>query len=157
MFDKTPDSGNVSPAMRNIRVVVSLCTALGLVACETAEQSALLGAVTGAAIGGMGRGAKGRDVAKGALIGGAAGYVVGQYGENQKMKGRADAGGGPPPAPYGSGVPQAAPAPSYPYARPSAQHGYVFSPYTNQLVDTRRYAPGQPVRDPGSGQIFINP
>ncbi len=157
MFDKTRDWVKLRGAMRNIRVVVSLCTALGLVACETAEQSALLGAVTGAAIGGMGRGAKGRDVAKGALIGGAAGYVVGQYGENQKMKGRAESGGAPAPAPYGAGVPQAAPPPSYPYARPSAQPGYVFSPYTNQLVDTRRYAPGQAVRDPGSGQIFINP
>ncbi len=137
--------------------MVSLVTAFGLVACETAEQSALLGAATGAALGGMGRGARGRDVAAGALIGGAAGYVVGQYGENQRMKGRAEAGGSPAPAPYGSGVPQGAPVGAYPIARLSGQPGYVFSPYTHQLVDTRRYAPGQPVRDPISGRIFINP
>ena len=157
MFDKMRRWAKLFPSMRRIRVAVSIMTAFGMVACETAEQSALLGAVTGAAIGGMGRGAKGRDVAAGALVGGTAGYVVGQYGENQRMRGRAETGGSPAPTPYGAGIPQGGPAPSYPVARLSGQPGYVFSPYTNQLVDTRRYAPGQTVRDPGSGQIFINP
>ncbi len=130
------------------------------------------GAATGAAMGGMLKGT-GRGMAQGAAIGAAGGYVLGKYGEAERQKGYAQAGGYPPPPPqpvYVSGYyTEPAPPPvrhHYPYhhhgppryARPSSRYGWVYSPYgQGGMVDVRGCPRGAQVRDPYTGFIFIVP
>ena len=42
-------------------------------------------------------------------------------------------------------------------ARPAADYGYVYSPYTGSLVNVRGIQHGAEVVDPSSGKVFINP
>ena len=61
----------------------------------------------------------------------------------------------PPPPP-----PAAAQATNLPYAKPvPGKPGYVFSPYDKNggYVDVTGYSPGQKVKDPYSGKVFLVP
>jgi hypothetical protein len=140
-----------------------------LTGCETPEQSALAGAATGAVMGGLLKGG-GHNVARGAAIGAAGGYVLGKYGESERRRGNLEAQGGYSSEPVYSAPPPerevyysaTAPRAHYyhenlPYGRPSRTYGYVFSPFTGQLVDVRGIPRGAKVVDPSSGRSFLNP
>ena len=65
--------------------VLSLLSMLGLSACETPGQNALLGAATGAAIGGSLHG-RGDEALIGAGIGAGAGYVAGKIKQDNERR-----------------------------------------------------------------------
>src|SRR5439155_27057585 len=79
---------------RRLAVFVSVVTAVGLVACATdghhqpmtdAQRGAIIGAATGAAIGGLASKNKKKGVLLGAVGGGLAGVAVGSYMDKQKQ------------------------------------------------------------------------
>ncbi len=152
-------------------VISGLCAVSVLfTGCDTPGQSALAGAATGAAIGGVFKGG-GRNVARGAVIGGVGGYALGKYGEVERERGYAAAQGGyaPPPQPVYA-PPQREvyyapePPPAYhrhrhemPYGRYSGTRGYVYSPYGGGLIDVRGIPRDAEVVDPRTGRVFLNP
>lgn len=147
--------------------VLALCVvSVAFTGCETPGQSALAGAATGAVMGGLLKGDT-RNVARGAAIGAAGGYVLGKYGESERQRGAIESQGGYAPAPPPREVYYTAPPPaprsyhrhheSPPYGRFSGTYGYVYSPYTGQLVNVRGIPRGAQVVDPSTGRVFINP
>lgn len=144
-------------------VVVAGVVLTGFTGCETPGQSAMAGAATGAVMGGMLKGDT-RNVARGAAIGAAGGYVLGKYGEAERQRGYIDGQGAYSQAPRE--VYYTAPAPPRPhyyrreatlYGRFSGTYGYVYSPYSGQLVDVRGIPRGAQVVDPSTGRVFFNP
>ena len=139
-------------------------TSVCFTSCETPGQSALAGAATGAVMGGLLKGDT-RNVARGAAIGAAGGYVLGKYGESERQRGAIEGQGGYSPPPLREVYYAAPPAPrpyhyhreSPRYGRFSGTYGYVYSPYTGQLVDVRGIPRGAQVVDPSTGRIFYNP
>ena len=144
--------------------VLSL-TAVLFTGCETPGQSAMAGAATGAVMGGLLKGDT-RNVARGAAIGAAGGYVLGKYGEAERQRGYIQGQNGyavapqrevyyaPPPPPRAHHhYPREAPV----YGRFSGTYGYVYSPFSGQLVDVRGIPRGAQVVDPSTGRIFYNP
>jgi len=138
-------------------------TAVLVTGCQTPEQSAVAGAATGAVMGGLLKGDT-RNVARGAAIGAAGGYVLGKYGESERQRGYIEGQGGYPPSPPREVY--AAPVPSRPhyhhretplYGRFSGTYGYVYSPYSGQLIDVRGIPRGAQVVDPSTGRVFYNP
>ena len=118
---------------------LALC-AFVVTSCETPTgQGAGFGAATGAIIGGAATGNV-RGAAVGAAIGAGTGALVGAAIEADQA------------AQYGP-----APSGGYPWARRSGTPGYVYSPYTNRIVDVRGIPRGALVRDPSSGNIFRRP
>ena len=116
----------------------------------------------------------GRGALQGAAIGGAGGYVLGKYGEGERAKGYSagqnSTGYAQPQPIYVQPQPVyvAASEPRYreyperhhhsiPMGRYSGRYGYVYSPYSGELVNVRGIPHGAEVRDPSSGRIFINP
>lgn len=147
-----------------LSISVGLFAMVGLTGCDTPGQSAMAGAGVGAVMGGMLKG-NGRDVARGAAIGAAGGYILGKAAENERSRGyyqgRMEGSGYayvPPPPP---------PPPRYyshysygyrmSYGQPSRTYGYVYSPYSGRLVSVRGIPHGAQVRDPYTGQVFLNP
>jgi len=150
-----------------LTAVMAIVTAL--TGCETPGQSAMAGAATGAAMGGLLKG-NGRNVARGAAIGAVGGYALGKYGESERQRGYIDAQGGyyAPQPPPPREVYYAAPPPPPPvyhrhhygslrYGRHSHAYGYVYSPYTGAMVDVRGIPHGAQVIDPSCGRTFLNP
>lgn len=124
-------------------VSAAILLAIGLTSCETpAGQGAGFGAVTGAAAGALigGAAAGGRGAAIGAGAGALAGALTGAaIAEDQARYYHAPPGG-------------------YPYARPTGTPGYVYSPYApHNVIDVRGARPGQLIRDPSTGGLFIRP
>ncbi|HYR58492.1 MAG TPA: glycine zipper domain-containing protein [Chthoniobacteraceae bacterium] len=106
--------------------------------CETPGQSALAGAATGAALGGI-IGGRGRDALAGAAIGAGAGYLIGKVAQHERR--------------YHEGE-----AADLPYAEPTDRYGFVTSPYRPyNLIDVRGIPHGAEVVDPSCGRAFINP
>jgi surface antigen len=136
--------------MKKLPIAVVTGTALVAMSfsgCETPGQSAGLGALTGAVVGGAARNNV-RGAAVGAGIGALAGAVLGKVAQDQRSaayaQGRADAVGYPDE--------------SCRMARPSRYYGYVISPYRPYaLVDVRGIRRGARVMDPVSDRVFINP
>ena len=142
--------------------------------CETPGNSALAGAGAGAAAGALLKGT-GRGALQGAAIGGVGGYALGKYAEGERAKGyvagQNSAGYAPAPQVYVQQQPVYVPPPepryveypehrhhhSIPMGRYCGRYGYVYSPYTGELVNVRGIPHGAEVRDPSSGRIFINP
>lgn len=129
-------------------VSLSLCTLLTFSGCETSGQSALAGAATGAAVGGLLHG-RGRDAFHGAAIGAGAGYLLGKLVQRQREdsyeRGYYDAGG------YRGSS-------RYPVGDRTGQRGFVRSPYRPyHIIDVRGIPPGAQVIDPSCERIFINP
>jgi hypothetical protein len=126
----------------------SLCAALAFSGCETSGQSALAGAATGAAIGGLLHGS-GRDAMTGAAIGAGAGYLLGRVARRQREdayeRGYYDGGG------YRGES-------RYPMGSYTGNRGFVRSPYRpHHTIDVRGIPPGAQVIDPSCERIFINP
>lgn len=166
--------------MRLVKMRVFQSLALTLVAtiltgCETPGDSALAGAGAGAAAGALLKGT-GRGALQGAAIGGIGGYALGKYAEGERARGYVagqNSAGYAPPAPqvYVQQQPVYVPPPEPRYAeypehrhhhsilmgRSSGRYGYVYSPYSGELVNVRGIPHGAEVRDPSSGRIFINP
>lgn len=115
--------------------------------CETSGDSALAGAATGAAIGGLLRG-RGSDALHGAAIGAGAGYLIGKLIRHERARHyyREDEYG---PAGYRDDLP---------YAEPTSRYGFVTSPYRPyNLIDVRGIPHGAQVLDPSCDRPFINP
>jgi len=137
-------------------VSLALLTAFAFSACDTPGHSALAGAATGAAIGGLLTGRGGGALA-GAAIGAGTGYLVGK----QVQRDRQDAYA----AGYDDGRNGAAgddrdrdSSDSYPPGRPTDRPGFVVSPYPPyNRIDVRGIPRGAQVQDPSTGRIFINP
>jgi len=110
-------------------------------ACTPTEQGAGYGALAGGGIGAL----AGRDTTStlaGAAIGAAAGALVGTAIEaDQRNRYRRNA----PPGGYPTAT------------RVRGQRGYVYSPYSNRVVDVRGVPRGGLVKDPYTGRVFIRP
>ena len=118
-------------------VSLSLTVMFAFSSCETPGQTAIAGAATGAAIGGLIHG-RGSDALTGAAIGAGAGYLIGKIAQHRR-EGRYAEGG-------------------YPVARLTGRRGIVESPYRPyNLVDVRGIPSGAQVIDPSVNQVFINP
>jgi hypothetical protein len=138
----------------------SLLVALCFSACETSGQNALLGAATGAAIGGALHG-RGDQALAGAAIGAAGGYLIGKAVQHERRRAYSDG--------YYEGREDRYDdryrredrydrADRYPLGRLTNRDGFVTSPYyPYNRIDVRGIPRGAQVQDPSTGKIFINP
>jgi hypothetical protein len=111
--------------------------------CETPGQSALTGAATGAAIGGLLHGC-GDEALAGAAIGAGAGYLFGKVAQHERER-RYEEG-------YYAGRGR------LPYGHEMGRSGYVRSPYyPYNTIDVSGIPHGAKVVDPSTGHTFVNP
>lgn len=124
--------------------------ALAFVSCTpTQQQYGLGGAAAGAAAGAL-IGGEGKDILKGAVLGGAGGVGYGAYKDNQQKKGNTPPTPPPSTAPTTSG--------NYPKAFTSDTPGVVISPYKpHNKVNVSGFKPGQLAQDPTTKKIFVVP
>lgn len=141
-------------------VILSLLAAIGFSGCETSGQNAMLGAATGAAIGGALHG-RGDQALAGAAIGAAGGYLIGKAVQHDRRRvysegyydGREDGSGNQ----YRRGEERYREE-RYPAGRFTDRAGLVISPYyPYNRIDVRGIPRGAQVQDPSTGKIFINP
>ena len=126
-------------------IVVPLLSALTLSSCETPGQTALAGAGTGAAIGGLLHG-RGSDAMAGAAIGAGAGYLLGKVAQHERRNNEEAMDR----TYYGRA--------SYPMGTPTYRYGFVTSPYRPyNVIDVRGIPRGARVVDTSNDRIFINP
>ena len=130
-----------------ISVIAGLVVAMTLSSCETPGESALAGAATGAAIGGLLHG-RGSDALAGAAIGAGAGYLAGHIAQAERRERF-----------YGDYYDDRDYArPHYPLGHPTKRYGFVRSPYRPfNLIDVRGIPHGAKIVDPSVEQVFINP
>lgn len=128
---------------------IALFGVFAFTGCETTGQSALAGAATGAAVGGLLHG-RGDQALAGAAIGAGAGALIGHVAKQQRERAYDEgyyAGSGRQPGYRG-----------YPVAARTSRYGLVRSPYApGHLIDVRGIPSGAKVEDPSNGRIFINP
>ena len=129
-------------------ISLALIGAFTFTGCETTGQSALAGAATGAAIGGLLHG-RGDQALAGAAIGAASGALIGHVAKEQRERaydeGYADARG------YRGDR-------GYPVGSRTGRYGLVRSPYgDHNLIDVSGIPRGAKVVDPSCDRIFINP
>lgn len=130
-------------------VSLGLLTAITFTGCETSGGNAMLGAATGAAIGGLLHG-RGEDALRGAAIGAGAGYLIGKVVRNER-RAREERY-------YRERYYDGGDYDRYPIARLTNRRGYVQSPYRPyHLIDVRGVPSGAQVLDPSCDKIFINP
>lgn len=137
-------------------ISLALFTILGFSACETTGGNVLLGAATGAAIGGL-AGRDGRSALTGAAIGAAGGYIVGKAVQHQRRRAYSDG--------YHDGRDDDYRRDDdrdyrdrYPIGRRTSRAGFVISPYhPYNRIDVRGIPRGAQVEDPSTGKVFINP
>ena len=139
-----------APKKKLIPVVsFSLLTTFIFSACDTPGQTALAGAATGAAVGGLIHG-RGRDALAGAAIGAGAGYVVGKIAQQRRDERY-----------YEDDIYYRQTRPRgrrYPVGEPTERSGFVLSPYPpNNLIDVRGIPRGAQVLDPSVNRVFITP
>jgi len=148
-------------ALRSISLVLLL--AFGVSGCESTGDSVLLGAATGAAIGGI-AGRDGRSALTGAAIGAAGGYLVGKVVQHERRRaysdgysdGRGDDGYRRDDRRYRDDRDYR--EERYPVGRSTNRDGFVISPYhPYNRIDVRNIPRGAKVEDPSTGKIFINP
>jgi len=137
---------------------LSLLAVLSFSGCETSGENALLGAATGAAIGGALHG-RGDQALAGAAIGAAGGYLIGKAVQHERREayaegyyeGQYDDHG----RPYDERDYRSE---RYPLGRFTNRDGFVTSPYyPYNRIDVRGIPRGAKVQDPSTGKIFINP
>ena len=133
-------------------ISVALLGAFTFSGCETTGQSALAGAATGAAIGGLLHG-RGDQALAGAAIGAASGALIGHVAKEQRERaydeGYSDARGGD--RGYRSRE-------SYPVGHRTGRYGLVRSPYApGNMIDVTSIPHGAKVVDPSCDRVFINP
>lgn len=127
-------------------ISLALVSAFTFTGCETTGQSALAGAATGAAVGGLLHG-RGSDALAGAAIGAAGGALIGHVAKQQRERAYEEG--------YDAGSGRRV---RYPVGRTTGRYGLVRSPYSpNNLIDTRGIPSGAKVVDPSCERIFINP
>jgi hypothetical protein len=136
-------------------VSVALALALGLTGCDTTGDNVLLGAATGAAIGGI-AGRDGRSTVTGAAIGAAGGYLIGKAVQRDRRRAYSEG--------YYDGRGDDRYRDDryrddrYPVGRLTNREGFVVSPYhPYNRIDVRGIPRGAQVEDPSTGKIFINP
>lgn len=140
--------------MKNLIPAVSLALfgAFTFTGCETTGQSALAGAATGAAIGGLLHG-RGDQALVGAAIGAASGALLGHVAKQQREgaydEGYYDAAGNRSGRSYES---------RYPVGTRTGRYGLVRSPFSpGNLIDVSGIPRGAKVVDPSCDRVFINP
>lgn len=130
-------------------ISLGLLASITFTGCETSGGNAMLGAATGAAIGGLLHGS-GDDALKGAAIGAGAGYLIGKVVRNER-RAREERY-------YRERYYEGGHYDRYPVARLTDRRGYVQSPFPPyHLIDVRGVPPGAQVLDPSCDKIFINP
>ncbi|HEY3898644.1 MAG TPA: glycine zipper domain-containing protein [Chthoniobacter sp.] len=135
---------------------LSLCTLFGFTACDTPGHSALAGAATGAAIGGLATG-RGGGALVGAALGAGTGYLIGKQVQSDRRAAYDQGYNDGRYADDGSSGP-AGPGPGFPLGRFTDRPGIVTSPYPPyNNIDVRDIPRGAKVQDPSTGKIFINP
>jgi hypothetical protein len=137
--------------MKTFVRTTSLCllATIAFTGCETSGGNAMLGAATGAAIGGLLHG-RGEDALTGAAIGAGAGYLIGKVVRNER-RAREERY-------YREGYYEDGYRDRYPVAHFTNRGGYVRSPYKPyHLIDVRGVPAGAQVLDPSCDKIFINP
>jgi hypothetical protein len=138
-------------------VSLSLLTALTFSSCDTPGQSALLGAATGAAVGGLLHG-RGDQALVGAAIGAGAGYLVGKAVQHERRRAYDDGYYDGRGDDRDRGDNYVYERERYPVARPTGRYGFVTSPYyPYNRIDVRGIPRGAQVEDPSTGKVFINP
>jgi osmotically inducible lipoprotein OsmB len=132
-------------------ISLALVGAFTFSGCETTGQSALAGAATGAAVGGLLHG-RGSDALAGAAIGAGAGALLGHAAKRERERG------------YNQGYYDSRYSSrdsyerSYPVGSRTSRYGIVRSPYGNRnLIDVSGIPRGAKVVDPSTDRIFINP
>lgn len=147
-----------------------LLSALAFSGCETSGQNALLGAATGAAVGGALHG-RGDQALAGAAIGAAGGYLIGKAVQHDRRRvysegyydAREDRDGRHER--YDRYDDDRRSEPTYrdsggrhPVGRFTSRAGFVTSPfYPYSRIDVRGIPRGAQVVDPSCDRIFINP
>lgn len=140
-------------------ISLSLVVVLTFSSCETTGDNVLLGAATGAAIGGI-AGRDGRSALTGAAIGAAGGYLIGKAVQHERRRAYSDG--------YYDGREDdryrrddrydRGERERYPLGRLTSRDGFVISPYhPYNRIDVRGIPRGAQVEDPSTGRIFINP
>lgn len=132
-------------------ISLALVSAFTFTGCETTGQSALAGAATGAAIGGLLHG-RGSDALAGAAIGAGAGALLGHVAKKERERAYGDG--------YydGRGYRDDRGYERYPVGSRTSRYGLVRSPYGNRnLIDVSGIPRGAKVVDPSTDRIFINP
>jgi hypothetical protein len=139
-------------------ISLTLLAVLTFSGCESSGDNALLGAATGAAIGGALHG-RGDQALAGAAIGAAGGYLIGKAVKNERQRAYNEG--------YYEGRGDRYPDDrhsdsryyrDYPTARLTGREGFVISPYhPYNRIDVRGIPRGAQVEDPSTGKIFINP
>ena len=137
-------------------ISLALLGAFTFTGCETTGQSALAGAATGAAIGGLLHG-RGSDALAGAAIGAAGGALIGHVAKQERERaygdGYYDGRGNRGDREY-RGYERS----SYPVGRRTGRYDLVRSPYSpGNLIDVSGIPRGAKVVDPSCDRIFINP
>jgi osmotically inducible lipoprotein OsmB len=131
--------------MKRLLSLSLACTLLvpAFTGCETPGQSALAGAATGAAIGGLLHG-RGDQALAGAAIGAGAGYLLGKAAQHERDRGYEEA--------YYERRGR------LPYGHETGRAGYVRSPYyPYNTIDVGGIPHGARVIDPSTDRTFINP
>ena len=133
-------------------ITIALIGTFTFTGCETTGQSALAGAATGAAVGGLLHG-RGSDALAGAAIGAASGALIGHVAKQQRERAY-DEGYNDGSGYRGERYRES----SYPVGRRTGRYGLVRSPYSpGNLIDVSGIPRGAKVVDPSCDQIFINP
>ena len=137
-------------------ISLTLVGAFTFTGCETTGQSALAGAATGAAIGGLLHG-RGSDALAGAAIGAAGGALLGHAAREERQRGYEEGY-------YESGSRGGRYRESrdygerYPVGSRTGRYGLVRSPYSpGNLIDVSGIPRGAKVVDPSCERVFINP
>jgi len=137
-------------------LALALLTSFTFTGCDTPGESALLGAATGAAIGGSLHG-RGDQALVGAAIGAGSGYLIGKAVQHERRQAYEDGyydGHGPDDRDYRDDRDRD----RYPWGRPTHHPGFVVSPYPPyNRIDVRGIPRGAKVEDPSTGRVFINP
>lgn len=145
-------------------VSVTLLTAFALTGCDTPGESALAGAATGAAIGGLLHG-RGDQALVGAAIGAGSGYLIGKAVQHERRRAyedgyydRRDYDDRDRDRDYRDDRYYHDTRDRYPVGRLTSRPGFVVSPYPPyNRIDVRGIPRGAQVEDPSTHRVFINP
>ena len=138
-----------------------LLAAVAFSGCETSGQNALLGAATGAVVGGALHG-RGDQALAGAAIGAAGGYLIGKAVQHDRRRvyseGYYDGRGDRSYDDRRDDRDDREDYRRYPVGRFTARGGFVTSPYyPYNRIDVRGIPHGAQVVDPSCDKIFVNP
>ncbi|HSI12885.1 MAG TPA: glycine zipper domain-containing protein [Chthoniobacter sp.] len=145
-------------------VSVALLAVFAFTGCETPGQSALAGAATGAAIGGLLHG-RGDQALVGAAIGAGSGYLIGKAVQHERRRAYEDGyydghdyDDRDRDRDYRDDRYYRDSRDRYPVGRLTNHPGFVVSPYPPyNRIDVRGIPRGAQVEDPSTHRIFINP